>query len=306
MNRDLIGGVGKHIRDVLDLPIFALGKVPVTLIFLVKAALFLVVLAVLANGCLRLLQRRVLTHTPLRREQQFAVARLASYAVFALGLVIGLESFGLNLSSLVVVGGALGLGVGLGLQPVVANFVAGLILLFEQPIRIGDRIDVGDTTGDVIDIRGRSTWVQTNDNIIIIVPNSDFITKTLTNWTVNDREVRVPVPVGVGYRSDPQQVRELLLQIAAEHADVLADPAPDVIFEDFGDSTLNFVLRVWTTSQVRFPKILRSELNFDIFAKFTAAGIEISFPQRDLHVRSIDPAAIDAIRSINRPASPMG
>ncbi len=306
MNRDLIGGVGARLHDILVLPLFVLGKVPVTITFIVKVVLFLILLGLVANAILHLLQRRVLTHTPLQLPQQFAIARVASYCIFALGLVVGLQTFGLNLSSLVVVGGALGLGVGLGLQTVVANFVAGLILLFEQPIRIGDRIEVGDTAGDVIDIRGRSTWVRTNDNIIIIVPNSDFITNKLTNWTVNDREVRIHVPIGVAYHSDPEQVRDILLSIAAAHADVLNEPPPNVVFEDFGDSTLNFVLRVWTTTQVRFPAVLRSELNFAIFAQFTAASIEISFPQRDLHVRSIDTAAIDAIRSINQPASPIG
>jgi small-conductance mechanosensitive channel len=300
MNRSLIGGVAMHLHDVLSMPIFVLGKVPITLIFLVKVILFLMVLVAIANGSLHLLQRRLLTHTPLRQEQQFAVARLISYGVFALGLVIGLESFGLNLSSLVVVGGALGLGVGLGLQTVVANFVAGLILLFEQPIRIGDRIAVGDTGGDVIDIRGRSTWVRTNDNIVIIIPNSDLITKQITNWTLNDREVRIAVPLGVGYASDPAQVRDILLSVARENSDVLDDPAPTVIFQDFGASTLDFVLRVWTITQVQNPMVLRSELYFEIFKRFAEAGIELPFAQHDLHVRSIAPAAVEALRTINR------
>jgi small-conductance mechanosensitive channel len=267
MNRSLIGGVAMHLHDVLSMPIFVLGKVPITLIFLVKVILFLMVLVAIANGSLHLLQRRLL---------------------------------GLNLSSLVVVGGALGLGVGLGLQTVVANFVAGLILLFEQPIRIGDRIAVGDTAGDVIDIRGRSTWVRTNDNIVIIIPNSDLITKQITNWTLNDREVRIAVPLGVGYASDPAQVREILLSVARENSDVLDDPVPTVIFQDFGASTLDFVLRVWTITQVQNPMVLRSELYFEIFKRFAEAGIELPFAQHDLHVRSIAPAAVEALRTIDR------
>ena len=226
LNRNLIGGVGARLHDILVLPLFVLGRVPVTLTFVVKVILFLIGLGVVANAALHLLQRRVLTHTPLQLPQQFALARVVSYCIFAFGLVVGLESFGLNLNSLVVVGGALGLGVGLGLQTVVANFVAGLILLFEQPIRIGDRIEVGETAGDVIDIRGRSTWVRTNDNIVIIIPNSDFITNRLTNWTVNDRQVRISLPVGVGYGSNPTQVRDILLRVAHDNADVLPDPAP--------------------------------------------------------------------------------
>ncbi|MGI8772019.1 MAG: mechanosensitive ion channel family protein [Acidobacteriaceae bacterium] len=242
----LLGSAGMHAHHYLTLPIFLLGTVPVTVVFLLKIAVFLILLGLTASFMLQILQRRVLKHTPLAPAQQYAAAKVGSYLIFAVGLVIGLELLGLNLNSLVVVGGALGLGVGLGLQNVVANFVAGLILLFEQPIRIGDRIEVGDTYGDVIDIRGRSTWVRTNDNIVIIVPNSNFITHTVTNLTVNDPQVRIAVPVGVGYNSHPPTVREILLRLAGEHPAVLKDPPPMVIFNDLGDNSLNFILRVWT------------------------------------------------------------
>ncbi len=271
---------------------------PITTIFLMKVTIFLICLAFVANGALRLLQHRVLIHTPLGLPQQYAVAKVISYLVFIFGLAVGLESIGLNLNSLVVVGGALGLGVGLGLQPVVANFVAGLILLFEQPIRIGDRIEVGNTFGDVVDIRGRSTWVRTNDNIVIIVPNSDFITKQLTNWTVNDRQVRISVPVGVGYASDPEEVREVLLGLARANAAVLADPAPDVIFRALGDNSLSFELRVWTETMLQSPTALRSELYFVIFKSFSERGIEMPFPQRDLHLRSVDAGVMEQLQSL--------
>jgi small-conductance mechanosensitive channel len=224
------------------------------------------------------------------------VGRVASYVVFALGLVIGLESLGLNLNSLVLVGGALGLGVGLGLQTVVANFVAGLILLFEQPIRIGDRIEVGDTYGDVVEIRGRSTWVRTNDNILIVVPNSHFITNKLINVTLNDPEVRMAIPVGVGYKSDPPTVREILLRVARENPNVLEDPPPMVVFDSFGDNSLNFILRVWTVTMVKHPPVLKSDLYFAIFEAFTKEGIEMPFPQRDLHLRSVDAEAWASMR----------
>lgn len=298
----LLGSAGMHAHHYLNRPIFLLGTVPVTVVFLLKVAVFLILLGLAASFLLHLLQRRVLKHTPLAPAQQYAAAKVVSYLIFALGLVIGLESLGVNLNSLVVVGGALGLGVGLGLQNVVANFVAGLILLFEQPIRIGDRIEIGDTYGDVIDIRGRSTWVRTNDNVVIIVPNSDFITNKVTNLTVNDPRVRIAVPVGVGYTSQPPAVREILLRIAAEHPAVLKDPPPMVIFNDFGDNSLNFVLRVWTETMVQFPATLKSDLYFSIFQAFTDAGIEMPFPQRDLHLRSIDPEALAGLRASGREA----
>jgi small-conductance mechanosensitive channel len=292
----LLGSAGVHAQHYLNLPIFDLGTTPVTILFLIKVGVFLIVLGFVASFLLHILQRRVLKYTPLAPPQQYAVARVASYVIFGLGLVIGLESLGLNLNSLVLVGGALGLGVGLGLQTVVANFVAGLILLFEQPIRIGDRIEVGDTYGDVVEIRGRSTWVRTNDNILIVVPNSYFITNKLINLTLNDPEVRMAIPVGVGYKSDPQTVREILLRIARENPNVLEDPPPMVVFDSFGDNSLNFILRVWTVTMVKFPSVLKSDLYFAIFEAFTKTGIEMPFPQRDLHLRSVDAEAWAAMQ----------
>jgi small-conductance mechanosensitive channel len=175
----------------------------------------------------------------------------------------------------------------LGLQAIVSNFVAGLILLLEQPIKLGDRIEVGDTYGDVVRLRGRSTWIRTNENVVIIVPNSEFINGRVTNWTANDRQVRISLALGVSYNSDPVRVREVLLMVAGNHTDILADPAPEVVFTEFGDSSLNFELRVWTIQQVQTPTRLKSDLYFAIFEAFRKEGIEIPFPQRDLHVRSI-------------------
>jgi len=279
---------GQHL---LNAPLFDVGKQPLTALALIKIVLFLGALILFARFSSSILQQKLLTHTRLESGQRYAIARVVSYVVFALGLIIGLESMGLDLSSLVVVGGALGLGVGLGLQTVVSNFVAGLILLVEQPIRVGDRIEVGETYGDVVAMRGRSTWVRTNDNVVIIVPNSDFIEKSVTNWTANDRLVRITLPLGVSYNSDPVQVREALLRVAGANPDVLADPAPDVVFQDFGDSSLDFQLRAWTETKVNHPAILKSDLYFAIFEEFRKLKIEIPFPQRDLHVRTVAPDA---------------
>lgn len=291
----LIGGVDMRIVRILNQPLFTLGKQPLTSLSLIKIVLFLAVLGLLSRFSMDFLQKRLLVHTRLERGQQYAISRVLSYLIFAVGLIVGLESLGLDLSSLLVLGGALGLGVGLGLQTVVSNFVAGLILLVEQPVKVGDRIQVGDTYGDVIALKARSTWVRTNDNVVIIVPNSDFIEKSVTNWTANDRRVRIAVPVGVGYDSNPAQVRDLLLKIATAHPDVLPQPAPDVIFLDFGDSTLDFQLRVWTESKVQIPAVLKSDLYYSIFEEFKQLGIELPFPQRDLHLRSISRQAAETI-----------
>ena len=201
--------------------------------------------------------------------------------------MIGLESAGLNLSSLAFLTGTIGVGVGFGLQNIVNNFVSGLILLVERPIKVGDRVEIGDLAGDIVRIAARSTWVRTNDNVVIIVPNSDFISNRVTNWTANDRRVRISLPLGVSYASDPAVVREILLSVVKAQREILDDPGPDVIFLGFGDSSLDFELRVWTEDSLRTPQILKSNLYYAIFRAFSEGAIEIPFPQRDIHIRSV-------------------
>jgi len=146
--------------------------------------------------------------------------------------------------------GALGVGVGFGLQNITSNLISGIILLFERPIKIGDRIEVGGVHGDVVRISPRATTIVTNDNIAVIVPNSDFITGRITNWSYTDRDVRFHIPVGVSYRSGPEEVRRLLLAVAGAYPGVLKQPEPDAHFQEFGDSSLNFVLLVWTSDYI--------------------------------------------------------
>lgn len=275
-------------RHFLLFQIVKIGALAITPVFLIKAALFLAALALISKFVQRVLLKRVLTHINMSDAARFAISRFSTYILVLVGLFIGLQSLGVNLNSLVVFGGALGVGVGLGLQNVVSNFVAGLILLIEQPIRIGDRIEMDGTLGDVVRIAARSTWIRTNDNVVRIVPNSNFINNAVTNWTANDPTVRIHIPVGVGYNADPEKVREILLQAAIAHPDVLPNPAPDVVFTDFGDNSLNFTLRVWTLKKAHISAVLRSDLYFDLFRRFNAANIELPFPQRDLHIRSSD------------------
>ena len=188
-------------------------------------------------------------------------------------------------ASVWVVAGALGVGIGFGLQNIVANFVAGLVLLFERPIEVGDRVTVQDVEGNVRDINFRATTVLTTDNITVIVPNSQFLNNPVTNWSHGDPRVRIHVPVGVAYGSDVEKVTRSLLGVAAATEGVLKDPAPSVFFRDFGDSSLDFELLVWIDQPARHIQI-RSRINYAIDAAFRKEGIEIPFPQRDMHVRS--------------------
>lgn len=280
--------LGIETRQFITLPLFTIGKLPVTFAFLVKSCIFLIFLIFVSNRVHVVLYSGIRRHTALGEQRGYILARFGSLAVFAIGLTIGLESVGLNLSTLTILGGTLGIGVGFGLQSVVANWVAGLVLLIEEPVRIGDRIDVGDTSGVVTRIGGRSTWIRTYNNEVIIVPNSNLTNNLLTNWTANDPKVRLAIPVGVGYGSDPAQVRELLLQIAANHPEVLREPAPEVIFKDLGASSLDFMLRFWTIVRDHDNYALISDLYFAIFRNFREHGIEMPFTQQDLHLRSAD------------------
>ncbi|MDH5537866.1 MAG: mechanosensitive ion channel [Rhizobacter sp.] len=229
---------------------------------------------------------RVLVRTRLDIGARQAVASITRYVVLLLGLLVILQSAGINLTTLNVLAGAVGIGLGFGLQNVVSNFISGLIIMFERPIKIGDRIVVDDVEGDVVHVGARSTTVLTNDHITIIVPNSKFITENVVNWMHNDSRVRFRVSVGVAYGSDARKVEALLLEVAAANEDVLEDPPPVVRFMAFGDSALELELRVWSSSLVQRKGKLISALNFAIYDKFREHGIEIPFPQRDLHVRS--------------------
>ncbi len=281
-----------EIFGVFTKPLFQLGQTWVSLSTIVEFVVVVVLVVVLSRLVRRLLRTRVLAHTKLDPGQQYSIARIVSYIVLVLGLLIGLETVGVNLSSLAVVAGALGVGIGFGLQNIVSNFVSGLIILAERPIQIGDRIDLGNNTvGKVERIGARATHVLTNDNIVVIVPNSEFVTSRVINWTHIDPRVRFRINIGVSYGSDPHVVEKLLLEIAGANPAVLKDPSPTVVFKGFGESSLNFELRVWSADMTHRAGALDSQVNFAIWDKFKEHGIEIPFPQRDLHLK--DPLRVE-------------
>jgi len=273
-------------KTIVNFPLLKLGEVEVTLLVLLQFLILLLVLVYAAGKLKRLLIERLLIRTKLDVGARQAVGSITRYIVLLVGLLIILQSIGINLTTLNVLAGAVGIGVGFGLQNIASNFISGLIILFERPIKIGDRIVVGDVEGDVTEIGARSTTVVTNNNIAIIVPNSNFISEPVVNWKYTDSKVRFEIPVGVSYGSDVRLVEKLLLEVARENPNVLNEPKPDVCFREFGDSSLNFVLRVWNQKQVHSKMVLYSSLNFAIFDKFKQHGVEIPFPQRDLHIRS--------------------
>ena len=293
----LLDMIGRDAADLWTKPYIHLGQVGVTPALLVKLVIFLIALVFFTRLLRRALSRRLLSKLPIDEGKRFIIERFFSYTVFGFGLILILQAVGVQLDSLLAVGAAVGIGIGLGLQTIAKNFASGLVLLLERPIKVGDRIAVGDLLGDVIHIGGRSTWVRTNENVVIIVPNAEFIESRVINWTAADRTVRINVPLGVSYGSDPERVREILLEVARKHPDVVDTPKPDVIFTGFGDSSLDFELRIWTTKQVQTPKIISSDIYFAVFRAFREHGIEIPFPQRDLHLKSLSPSALEALSS---------
>lgn len=251
-------------------------------------ALLLILLAGvmnLAKTVQHLLRTRVLRATGLNRGAQEAVAFVANYVLLFIGTLVLLQLWGFDLSSLTVFASVLGVGIGLGLQGFAKNFISGMVLIFEQPIKVGDFITVGDYQGTVERINVRSTEIRTLDQISIIIPNSEFLESEVVNWDHGTSISRLQIPVGVSYGSNPAKVREALMDAATDYSNVLKDPAPRVFFTEFGDSSLNFMLLVW----IDVPKkqyAIKSDLNFRIETILRHRGIEIPFPQRDLHVRS--------------------
>jgi small-conductance mechanosensitive channel len=219
-----------------------------------------------------------------------SIATLTYYAAVTLGLFVAMVAAGFQVGQLTIVVGALGVGIGFGLQTVVNNFVSGLILMFERPIQPGDVVEVAGIGGTIREIGLRATRFRTFDGADVLIPNGTLVAEKLTNWTLSDMSRRFDVNVGVAYGSDVKRVLEVLSDAAKATPGVAASPTPQVIFVNFGDSSLDFCVRVWTNDFGNWIAI-RSNLTVHVNDALAAAGIEIPFPQRDLHLRSISPEA---------------
>src|SRR5215467_4257806 len=250
----------------------------------------IVVLTVWISKRLRIiLQSRVFPRLEIDAGLEYTLLRITHYLIVALGVLYALKvGFDVDMTSVAVVLGFLSLGIGFGMQYIASDLVSGFILLFERPMRIGDRIKIGDVEGRVQSISVRTTIISTNDNLAVIVPNSELVRNRFINYSYGSPEVRIAVPVGVAYGSDIDKVKAALVQSAAAVEEVLQQPPPQVRLKEFGDSAINFDLLVWIREPHNHQQI-RSKVNFEILSKFTSRRIEIPFPQRDLWVRSIPP-----------------
>ncbi|RWZ60548.1 mechanosensitive ion channel [Halobacillus fulvus] len=269
--------------------LFPIGEVSITIFLLIIAILIIT----FANRLSKIMNLYIFPffyeRHQLDKGTQFTFERIIHYVIMVAAVLISLTTVGIDLSALAVFAGVLGVGIGFGMQNIASNFISGLILLFERPIKVGHRVLIDDVIGDVEKISMRATVVRTIENEHMIIPNSYFLEEKVINRSFSDPRLRLTIPIGVAYGSDVQHVREILLQIAEdaheENAYVLLSPKPFVYFKGFGDSSLDFELFVWISQPEEFIRI-KSDLNFQIYEALNRNNIEIPFPQRDLHIKS--------------------
>lgn len=283
---DTFAGLIDRLRNFFGYPLFKLGENVITPTDLLQLLLFCALVLIAERFLRRRVMAALLQRTRFDLSLQYAIGRITGYFFILFGFYVALLVVGINVSSLAFVLGAVGVGIGFGLQNIVNNFVSGLIILAERPIAIGDRVEVGEVAGRVTRMSLRSTTIVTNDNISIIVPNSDFITHPVTNWSHGDPRVQMRLPVGVAYGTDVEKLQRVLVEVAKENPRALSEPAPTLYFIGFGESSLDFELGVWTSEMMHSPRRFRSELYFAIEKKLRENKIEVPFPQRDLHLRS--------------------
>jgi len=275
----------------LNFTLFKLGQTEITPATLITFLLLCAGVIVLERLLRKHLMRRVLSRTGMDESMQYTVSRIVGYLVLVTGFYVALLTVGIELGSLAVVAGAFGLGLGFGLQNVISNFVSGIIILFERSLKVGDFVELeSGVAGEVCEINMRSTWIVTNDNIDVLVPNSEFVNGRVINWTLKEACRRVRVPFGVAYGTDKELVRQAVLEAADRVPFTVKDDpkrCPQVWFVRFGNSSLDFELVVWIGPEaVKRPAAVQAAYLWEIHTALYAHRLEIPFPQNDVHFRS--------------------
>lgn len=270
-------------KSIIDFVLFSYADRDVTVAGVLIALVIVWLAFIIATALRKLIFARMAKVFKMPKGSAYALGRIVYYSVVVLGFLFAAQFVGVNLSSLLVIFGFLGVGIGFGLQNITSNFISGLILLMERPVAIGDMISIEGDVGEVKQINMRATVVNTIDNITIIVPNSKFVDGTVINWSHTDERVRLRCPVGVAYGSDIEKIKQVLLEVACSFEDVLKQPKPEVRFLEFGESSLNIELLVWTDEPSK-QFLLKSDINYSIDKAFRENNIKIPFPQRDIHL----------------------
>lgn len=274
----------KDVWDVIRYPLLEVSGNKISLISIFTAVLFFYASVAISKIVERLVGKLLREKTHLDPGVKDSIKRFTRYTVLIIGVLITLDTIGISISSLAALGAVLMVGIGFGLQNITQNFISGLIILIERPIKIGDLVEVEGVRGKIIEIGARSTLIHTRDDVAIIVPNSQFISEQVVNESFSGEKVRLSINVGVSYNSDPRQVSEILLGIARQHPKILKNPGATVLFKEFGASSLDFTLYVWVSDLWNY-EFTTSEIRFSIFEQFKREGVEIPFAQMDLHVK---------------------
>jgi len=283
---------------LLNIPV-TIGNFRLSIMILVYVILSLILTHAVVRVWQNLFVDKILAESGIERGLKNSITVIVSYVLWGVGILMALHVIGFSTQSLAVMLGALGIGLGFGLQNIFNNFFSGIILLFERPIQVGDAVEINGIWGEVKKINIRATQVQTYDNAALIIPNSEFVSSQVTNWSFKDMRIRRSITVGVAYGSDIEAVRDTLLEIADQNSYVFKYPKPNVLFTDFGDNSLSFKLRVWT--DVDNCLTAETEIRFEIDRLFRERSIEIAFPQRDLHLRSIAKEVLEVLKPASDP-----
>lgn len=274
-----------QILSIFNYPLLVIGELRLTLWMLIAPFVLIWLLNLISIKIRDVFAERIIPLTP-GAEYKNSIAQIIRYFILILGSFIILQNLGINLSTLGAIGSALGIGIGFGLQNVVNNFISGIIILFERPIKVGDRIELDKIHGEVIRIGARSTHVRTNDNITIIVPNSKFISDNVTNWTLNQRLVRFRIPLTIEPGVDLDFVEKVIIDAVAAVPGANAPPGPAVRFFGFGQYGLNLEVRAWSTELVDRRGLLISEVNKALYKALLANDIRIPDPIYDINIRA--------------------
>lgn len=283
-----IAGLINPVVGLLDAMAVPIGNFRLSLLLVIKGAVTLAIFVWLANASSRLVEQRLRLFSPLTPVVQVLASKIIRMTLLTVAVVLALGSIGIDLTAFAVFSGAIGVGVGFGLQKVVSNLVSGVILLMDRSIKPGDVIEIDGTYGSVIALNARYASVQTRDGKEYLIPNEDLITQRVTNWSFSNDLIRQHVKVGISYESDPHEAIRLALEAMRELPRVLADPEPNCLVVDFGDSTIDLELRFWIRDPVNGTANVRSQVMLNLWDLYQANGIKLPYPQRDITLRNPD------------------
>jgi small-conductance mechanosensitive channel len=277
------------IMETLDSLAFRVGTSRISVLSVINFIILIAILFTLAMWLSNYVERRVRSSKHLSASLQVGLAKFLKFFLIALAVLVALDAVGIDLTALTVFGGALGVGLGFGLQRITSNFISGFILLFDRSIKPGDVISIGDKFGWVQELRARYIVVLDRDGVETLIPNENLVTTDVINWSYSNPNVRLKIPVSISYADDPEQALNLLDE-AAKHCDrVLTDPPPVARLMEFGDNGILLELRIWINDPQNGLSNVRSDLNLAIWRLFKQAGITIPFPQRDVYVKTLPP-----------------